>query len=759
MNRLAIIIITALFSITMMAQSEKGVTVAGMGAAVPGDALHTKSNALLRIALDRYQGSKGLTAGPVAKGTLLSENVAVYAGGDGKNYISILMECADVIEAAKLVTTSGGTVETVSGNFITATVPVDAALPLLQEQAVLRMEAAALNKRLMDSAKVSSGVAAVHTGSGLPQAYKGNSVILGVIDSGIDWEHADFKNSTGSRILYLWDMSRSLNPPSGYTYGYEYTKANIDGGQCIETDDFTGEGHGTHVTGIAAGGGKVLAQYTGVAPEADIIFVKGFRSGAYFTDNDVINGCNYIFTKAQALGKPAVINLSLGGHYGPHDGTTLYERMLSNLTGAGKVIVAAAGNSGADNIHLSYAVGGTSYNNAYETKWQIGSESSSSLIDLWYNSGSISVGVAAWGTGGLIGYTNPVPPGSTMQNMMFTVNGITYGRVNIDASTVNNPNNGSKEVLIQIDNVNGAYDLGAVTWTLYTVGSGTFDAWVVNGGNFSSATSGFVVGGDNIKSVSAPSTALKVLSVGSYTSKFFWQSTNGNSYYFWGSVVNKISSFSGMGPSRDGRIKPDITAPGQVIASALSGDLVVGTDIPIEMVLSGNKYQAMQGTSMAAPHVSGVVALMLQRSGSLDYAKVFSILTNSAKKDAFTGTSAGNVYGYGKMNAVAALQATPLSVSNNDVEPRVFSLMQNYPNPFNPETVIEYQLPAGGNTTLQVFDVLGNKVADLVDGYQNAGPHSVTVSVNTYKTLSSGVYFYRLTSSGISITKKLMVLK
>src|SRR5690606_39080521 len=112
-----------------------------------------------------------------------------------------------------------------------------------------------------------------------------------------------------------------------------------------------GGGHGTHVTATAAGGGRVNANMSGVAPEAEIIFVKGIRNAESlggFSDADVVNGIQYIFEKADELGLPAVVNLSLGAVSGPLDGSTLYEQVISDLTGPGRIVVAAAGTSGYD---------------------------------------------------------------------------------------------------------------------------------------------------------------------------------------------------------------------------------------------------------------------------------------------------------------------------------------------------------------------------------------------------------------------------
>lgn len=285
---------------------------------------------------------------------------------------------------------TGGRVSTIAGDILTAEMPLTAVAALGENEQVHFIQASTKSALKMNLSHVEIGANQVHAGSGLSQSYTGDGVVVGVLDSGIDWKHEDFDWSNGSsRIQYLWDMSGTSNPPSGYAYGTEYTKANIDAGQCSEIDGDGGYGHGTHVTGTAAGSGNAHSDYPGVAPESDIIFVKGIRdhnSNGGFSDSDVIDGCAYIFAKAQQMGQPAVINLSLGGHYGSHDGTSLYEQGLDNLTGPGKIIVAAAGNEGSDLIHTGYtAQAGSGYNEALETVWSV--SGNLSAADMWHNPG------------------------------------------------------------------------------------------------------------------------------------------------------------------------------------------------------------------------------------------------------------------------------------------------------------------------------------------------------------------------------------
>jgi subtilisin family serine protease len=750
-----------------------------------GDAVSAKIDPLLRHALVKAPDQ----AQALAKArTGLNSLLDLEQNQAGVMLVAVFIKSHDVATTVAQVEASGGHVSTIAGDILVARVPLQSIRKLAESRAIQSIQASTKSRPLLEVSYKEIGADAVHAGNGLPRGYKGKDVVVGVVDTGIDWKHQDFKTSAGeSRIQYLWDMSGTSNPPAGYTFGREYTKAQIDAGQCQEIDGNGGGGHGTHVAGIAAGNGRTQTGYTGMAPEADIIFVKGMRdhdSEGGFDDSDIVDGCAYIFSKAQAMGKPAVINLSLGGHFGPHDGTSLFEQALSNLTGPGRIIVAAAGNEGGDFIHLSYTTGGAGLSETRETLWALESEASISVAEMWYDSGNISVGLAAYDTSSfdLLGFTLPIAPGQKVDSLAFTVSGKTYGIVWIDATTISDPNNGAHSVFLTIDSNERQFQIDEVIWSLYTFGSGTFDAWIPIGGIFLplSFPSGNVFPGDTLKTVGSPATAHKVIAVGSYVTKNQWVDIDGVTRLQFGSpTIGQISGFSSVGPSRDNRLKPDLAAPGEAVLSALSGDLTIGTGVERENILSGGGYQKQQGTSMASPHAAGTVALLLERNAALDYDGVASILRGTARQDGVTGSSPNNTWGHGRLNALAAVQTVTTGVASGPRSvPANFLLAQNYPNPLrsearapaigggNPETAIRYALPNYGRVSLAVFDLTGRRVALLESGAKTAGHHLVRWDGRDSEgnLVPSGIYFYRLeaaTANGAmtTLTKKLAVVK
>lgn len=235
------------------------------------------------------------------------------------------------------------------GNIITADIPLRRLPEITALPEVLRIETAKPVELDLNVASPRVKAPNARTSFGLT----GKGVIIGMVDSDIDLTNEDFKDGESkTRILYLWDQTDNLGPhPWEYDYGTEWTKNDIDQGICRQTATF---GHGTYTTGIATGSGKAtgngIPQYTyvGVAPEADLIFVKADLSN----NSKITDAILYIGNKAKELGKPWVSNLSLGAFFGPRDGTSLFEQFIYGITnqdlGKGKVIVVAAGNEGYD---------------------------------------------------------------------------------------------------------------------------------------------------------------------------------------------------------------------------------------------------------------------------------------------------------------------------------------------------------------------------------------------------------------------------
>jgi serine protease AprX len=247
-------------------------------------------------------------------------------------------------------------------------------------------------------------------------------------------------------------------------------------------------------------------------------------------------------------------------------------------------------------------------------------------------------------------------------------------------------------------------------------------------------------GGPN--TLNAPADGDSVIAVGAV---YIYNDPSGHNIY----SAGQIAPFSSYGPTSDARIKPDVVAGGvdNYIPEATPG------------VTTG--YYTGNGTSFSCPLVAGVAALILQAHPSWTPMQVRDALRNTASNH----SSPDSLYGWGIINALDAINYNPTStdtgnVSRNNNTPTNFELAQNFPNPFNPSTTIKYEIKEGGFVTLNVYNLLGNLVATLVNENQPAGTYYVNFNVNSERTpLPSGVYFYRLQIGDFVATKKMVVMK
>jgi Subtilisin-like serine proteases len=363
----------------------------------------------------------------------------------------------------------------------------------------------------------------------------------------------------------------------------EYTKTQIEQfinqGRCNEDYD----GHGTHVAGIAS--------Y--IAPDADLIVV---RTNLY--DTDIIQGLEYLKNKKNALGRPMVVNMSLGGHFGPHDGTSMLERAIANLSGNGFVVVAAAGNSGHIRMHARISGISSTVSVRLRSFYPWGD-----VIDGWYKNGTLRIEFCDSSNICL----SAEPGTSASGNLSGGCS------VNIDNTATSHPLNGDGRFVVEF-NCRGNFTIRLTPRS----GTPNVDLYLASeNGEFMDYFLPDGLGGF-LGTVGEPATSLYVIAVGALTSRFV--SDDPRSFI----DLGKIAFFSSRGPTRDGRLKPEVVAPGY---------FVLGPEA---------------GTSMASPVVAGLVALILEANPNLDVSGVRSILSSQALSDGFTGSLPNNIYGYGK---------------------------------------------------------------------------------------------------------------
>ncbi|MEJ2636480.1 MAG: S8 family serine peptidase [Calditrichia bacterium] len=587
------------------------------------------------------------------------------------------------LQDSREVREQGVHLNSVYDNFVTAQLTPAQMLKLVPLKSVRYIDRGTRNRPVLNVSVPQTGAYLVHNGAINGVAYEGESAIVFVYDSGIDWKHLAFRDpgdTTKSRILAIWDQTLtpqgSEHSPTGFNYGVEYTQAEInnelDGtpANFVRTEDI--EGHGTHVTGIAAGNAAYSELYIGVAPKADIIMVKG--GDASFSEAQAIDGLTYAQNKSTEFGEPVAVNWSFGSQVGPHDGTLPYEIAANQFSQQpGRVVSIAAGNEGADNIHVSGSIAsGSSVVFQMDVPGYTPSSSANNdefLLDIWYN-GTETVTATVKSPNNISLEMGPGNSGTGPNSSDGT----------IDLANVTSTINGQKNIFLDVYDANASTPPASGTWTLTLSGaSGTiaYDGWL--GLNTVGNATVTVAGGNNNKTVGMPATAQQPVAVGSYVTKWYWSPYSGGVVTYDPSTygIDAISNFSSIGPTRDNRQKPDIAAPGQGIAAPKSN---LSSPNP-SFVLAGQEYVIEQGTSMAAPHITGTAALFLGNNPSLTSADFKTAITGNTDTDLFTGTVPNYVWGYGKLDVFKSLYKT---VTGSQSQRTILAYEKNLSQSFNP---------------------------------------------------------------------------
>lgn len=608
----------------------------------------------------------------------------------------------------------------------------------------------------LNSARSETNVDAVHSGSGLGSPYLGDGVVVGVIDFGFDLTHPMFwtTDQSGGRISRVWNQTDNTGPaPSGFGYGTEIVGA----GNCYNygTTDQSGS-HGTHVAGIAAGSGVgTNGNYVGVAPNAELVFVQlgGGQSA-------IVEAASYIFDYASSMGKPAVINMSLGTHLGPHDGSSAQDQAFEYITGQGKILVGSAGNEGDTPLHSSRY-----FANNPEAYTLIGFEDSQGgnygqgQIDLWGNiGGTFSIGVIVFDANGdEVGRTS-VESSSTNPYVSEDISGVTIEF----AGEASNAMNGRPHFLCYINNpYSDAYvvlGMGGNNGYVHLWNNGQG-----NGAPLYDEFPGFGVQQGWIKGNTAMTvgeiggTSKGVITAGAYTTKNSYTNYQGmtQTIPFYASL-GELAPFSSRGPTLDYRVKPDVVAPGNVIVSSVNSfDANYGPSNPetVMRVDDGSNYwyfASMQGTSMSSPFTAGVVALMLQAKPNLNPNQVRTLFYTSSRQDNFTGNigTGSHIWGAGKIDGYEAVwqSVNYTSISGGGYDSEELFV---YPNPSNGNFMITLEDKPEAPAIMEVYNTNGQciKKVNIIQ----------EISQQSLEGYQEGVYFIRLIDGDEVYTSKLML--
>ena len=620
-----------------------------------------------------------------------------------------------------------------TGTVLSTWVTVQDLLILAEDKQVVYIEPSVRMDPKLDISLPVIGADAVHH---LTPPIRGAGVIVGAVDTGIDYTHLDFRydsdgdgSEESTRILEIWDQTIGGREGTRYSFqeiqhdlalGYDATQGTVR--------HYDEVGHGTHVLGIAAGDGTSSSWgLAGVAPDAWIVAVK-----TNFYSASILAGVGEIFEIADREGLPAVVNLSLGGHTGPHDGTSLLEQGIAELVEhPGRSVVVSAGNEGNADIHWSMPV-------AQETdQFSVTLSGPATEICMWYP-GDLTISLTVISPGGR---QLSIPAGSVSGKQEFD-EGLLY----VDhASEGKSVLNGDHEIYIRVtDSTPGA------VWEVVVSdreGSGQVDAWVFSGG---ASVSPSMRSG----TIAEPGNANNVITVGATVSRSMWRSLAGWQDYRPIYELGSIPDYSSEGPTRDGRVKPDLVAPGTWIAAANSS----GISLRPEYLHPDGVHAFDSGTSMAAPHVSGSVALLFSLDPTLRPGQVLDLLTSTAKVDQYTGVSPSMKSGWGKLDILAAVMKTG-RVDGETPHPSGPVVNITIRDPLvstTAEFLLSYADTNARSAALKIFDLSGHLVFTAnVIGQRT---YIWDLSTSNESIASSGLYFFVLvTDKGASAVKRMVI--
>ncbi len=632
---------------------------------------------------------------PASQSLSPSASLYVVSQINSQHYINAFIKVNNELSESSL-SDLGILTGTKAGNIRTIKIPIESVRALaLIEKGIEYIELDQPINLNLEAARTKTNVNQVHEGLALPQAYSGKDVVVGILDVGFDYTHPTFYTEDGStyRVKRIWEQKSTGSPPPDYSYGHEM----VDTAEMIaQQSDNPNESHGAHVAGIAAGsgfGGNGTA-YRGVAYASDLVLVgitpaqsQWFNTGM----TDIVDGINYIFEYAASEGKPAIANLSWGCSIGPHDGSSLFSQAVDNLTGAGKIFTISAGNNGERNLHLFKHFSESDTILRSFINWNSGFPERKTWIDVWGDAGaSFCVDLRTYKGPNVSSTTNFICTDDTsLDTFLITSNGDTVFvtlTANIDGL------NGKPHAFFDIHSQTN--DLVAISvkansgsahvWMGYVYESrGYYNEFVTFG--FPEASTG-----DNNYTVGEMACTESAIAVGAYASKVNFVNISGQSLSY-ATYVDEgdIVPFSSHGPTTDGRYKPDITAPGLTLASALNSfdeDYLVGGssyDAVVHQYTDASTahdyyYGELSGTSMSSPMVAGIVALLLEAQPDATPEDIKSILANTAMTDEHTTNNPDpTIWGSGKIDAYAAIQSL---LSTGIAEPH-FDEKIIYPNP------------------------------------------------------------------------------
>ncbi len=697
-----------------------------------------------------------------------SSNKAVLSKIKGETFVSTLIKVTPQINE-KSITQLGAFIGTKAGNIWTVQVPIS---QLQKFIAITQIDYIQLDEPIasnLDAAIKSARADSVQNGINLPLAYSGKGVVVGIIDAGFDYTHPTFFDTSGTnlRIKRVWEQHNDGTPPIGYNYGNEISDNATMLAKGFEVNSFS---HGTHVGGIAAGSGYgTNKKYRGLAYESDIVIVGIKPEKTEWKTSgmaSILDGMNYIYNYAKSVNKPAVVNLSWGNSIGPNDGSSLFSQACNNMVGEGKIFVLSAGNNGDENIHVQKTFTNTDTALHSFVTFPIINEEKRNWIDVWGEVGKQFCLKISLYNGSIVSSatTTICLNNNTLDTFLVgSKNDTCFLTITAKAADYN----GKPHILV---------DVFSKTADRFCVSlfaqSGLVNMWQgfvndYNGyyGEFTTGGFAWATAGNSNYTLGEMASTQSAITVAAYASKITFKNLAGSNQSYSGyAFPGQITPFSSKGPTVDGRIKPDIAAPGMTIASAvnsfdvsyaLGGSNYAQSVAKITFAKNNRDYYYAEasGTSMSSPMVAGIVALLLQANPKLTPALIKDIIFKTAITDIYTKQPVDSSrWGAGKINAYAAIKRTIATIG---VTEQKFTQTQVnlFPNPTSGSFQLYCEAIQNNDLQVTITDIMG-KTIQQHNWTASAANNTLTIELETE---NKGVYFVSIGNGFNTEARKVLV--
>ncbi len=554
-----------------------------------------------------------------------------------------------------------------------AEIPLSRINGMMTDSRILRIEANRSNTIHMDTTTALLGADRVHEGLALPKGYTGKGVVVGVQDIGFDLTHPTFwsRDFSRYRIKALWDQITPDTIGSMLPVGRDYRDSlslitlgcPYDGK--IQT-------HGTHTSSLAAGSGMegpgMLYKYSGIAYDADIALVCNATTEDielipeedYYKYTFALDalGFKYIFDYADSVGKPCVINFSEGSQQDFQGYDILYYEMLEDLVGPGHILVASAGNDGGKitYVHKPEGLGEASIQLNGSTN--VSKDNPSRAVITTKSNGNFTITITM-----------------SDDKRSYTLADILSAP---DSCLIDSVSHERMQYIIKAEAYPSCYNPseicvdwiftqtpGVIGWPVSIAGEDSDVEMYPVSGYFSTALNSQKLTSDNTHSIGSPGSAPAVICVGATGYRTSFINVFGDTMVYNNGEHGQRTPFSSVGPTWDGRTKPDVMAPGQNIIAAYSSYYIENNPTAsnrtsgIRLFDYGGRTYAWYsdaGTSMSAPVVTGIIALWLEAYPKLTPDDVKDIFAKTCTHYDASLEYPNNLYGYGEIDAYAGMQ-------------------------------------------------------------------------------------------------------